>query len=146
MIEQVTRIEKVIMEDKVYKKLIQAIKKKDASKFIKTLVDFYDSDERIEMPSLINLSDYLRCDVNDVDKMIHRQNANYIYLHKSNDEVFDMTWFIRDNSEGYYKYKGKLYWLYNYESWCGYGDGYYVDTPYLKTVITLDDIVEIGEE
>lgn len=138
---------KVIMEDEVYNKLINSIKEGNAELFIKTLIDFYDANDKIKMPKCIYLRDYLRYYVKgDTEySLVRRENGKDIRFHRSgyDDNPFNMEEFVRQNTKGYYLYKNRIFDLRNYKTWCGYGDGYYEYTPYLEEIVSLDDIERI---
>ena len=138
---------KVIMENEIYNKLINSIKEGNAELFIKTLIDFYDDNDKVKMPKCIYLRDYLRYYVegDTVYSLVRRENGKDICFHRSgyDDNPFNMEEFVRQNTKGYYLYKNRIFDLRNYKSWCDYGDGYYEYTPYLEEVVSLDNIERI---
>lgn len=138
---------RIIMEDEVYDKLINSIKEGNAELFIKTLVDFYDANDKVNMPKCIYLKDYLRYYIEgDTEyRLVRRENGKDIRFHKSgyDDNPFDMKEFVRQNTKGFYLYKNRIFDLRNYKEWTYDADGYYTYTPYLEEVVSLDNIERI---
>lgn len=139
----------VIMEQEVLDSIKNAIKSQNSELFIKILIDFYDtySSENIKIPKILFLKDYLRVKSDDnVDSLVRLENGKPILLNvEEYDSPFYMEDFVRNCTKGYYLYKNRIFDLRNYKEWCGYGDGYYVYTPYLEEVVSLETIERIGE-